>query len=534
MRTFLSPTRLSTVAACIAAALAAGCSPEYYRASADRESYAIIEAKSRSVPGMVESFTIEVPEGDPAEAVPEGPLSLEKALEIATLNSRDYQTRKESLYLSALSLTGTRHSYMPNFFGTLSGGYDDTDTADVKRASGSSNFGFTWLLNTGARLTVGLASSASKYLTGDRAESAGSSFSLSITQPILRGFGAVSNEPLTQAERSMLYQVRSFIRYRRTFYVDIVSSYYRVLQRERILQNERVNRDNLRAALERAVLMEEAGQMPPFQVDQTRQDELSASNRLESAEQSFRASLDAFKVKLGLPTEAAITLDPQEEQRLVDAFGAMRLELDADAAVAIALENRLDLMSAGQQVQDVERQVRITRMALLPGLDVTASTNVDTEGDARPLNFEVERTDYSVGVELDLPLDKLSERNAYRRSLIEMDRSRRGYGEQRDQVALAVRDAWRQYHRTTKSYEILEISLALAERRVESTTMLQEEGRASTRDVLESRQALLRAQNAMVEALVDCKLASLQLARDMGILVVDDNGQLEENFDAYR
>ncbi|MHC4788103.1 MAG: TolC family protein, partial [Planctomycetota bacterium] len=76
-------------------------------------------------------------------------------------------------------------------------------------------------------------------------------------------------------------------------------------------------------------------------------------------------------------------------------------------------------------------------------------------------------------------------------------------------------------------------SVALAERRVESTLLLLEAGRAAARDVLESQEALLRAQNALAGALVDYKLASLELARDMGILTVGKRGQLEESFDEY-
>jgi len=96
-----------------------------------------------------------------------------------------------------------------------------------------------------------------------------------------------------------------------------------------------------------------------------------------------------------------------------------------------------------------------------------------------------------------------------------------------------VRASWRQYHRATKSYEIQRASVKLAERRVENTLLLIEEDRGTTRDMLDAREDLLRAQNALIEELVSYKLASLALARDMGILIVGKDGQLEENFDAY-
>ena len=49
-----------------------------------------------------------------------------------------------------------------------------------------------------------------------------STLTLSLTQPLLRGGGwAVTLEPLTQAERTLVYAVRSYARFRENFYVYI-------------------------------------------------------------------------------------------------------------------------------------------------------------------------------------------------------------------------------------------------------------------------------------------------------------------------
>jgi outer membrane protein TolC len=268
-------------------------------------------------------------------------------------------------------------------------------------------------------------------------------------------------------------------------------------------------------------------------VDQIRQDELSAENRLVVARQAYQNRLDEFKITLGLPTEASIVLDEDEARRLVDE-GVVAIELPPERLVEIALQNRLDLMTACDRVEDAERKVQVAEDDLLPGLDLSAALTTDTEGDAQPLNFQGDRTDYSVGFELDLPLDKLAERNAYRERLIDLDKQKRDSEELRDEVAQQVRDGWRQYARTRSSYEIQRASLELAERRVESSVLLFEAGRADARDVLEAQDALVRAQNGLANALVDYKVASLELARDMDILVVGNKGQLKESFDEYR
>ncbi len=541
-----------------------GCSRRHYKLSADRQVYGIIQAKSPRIAGMPQGFTIEqqalhVLEGCPRMVAPE-PLSedgsvdsdptatvlsaiappgtelsivsLAKALEIASLTSRDYQTQKESVFLTALSLTLQRYAFDPQFFGIITGNYDNIDTGDERIISADTSFGFGWLFKTGTRLSVSLASSFEKFLSGDPREAAASLFRINIAQPLLRGAGLAVTEPLTQAERNVIYELRDFVRFRRQFFLSVLSDYYGVLEDLQFLENQQRNYQSLLLALERAQALSEAGQMPPFQVDQTAQDVLASQDRVETRRQTYQASLDRFKVLLGLPTEAAITLDPRELEVLAEVSG-LDLTIDQEAAIRIALENRLDLKTAEDAVADAVRRVEVAANDLLPGLDLSASMSTDTEGDNQPTRFTAERTDFNVGFELDLPLDRLSERNDFRRRLIDLERNRRDCNEARDQVVLQVRDSWRQFGRAKRSYEIQQESARLAERRVESTQLLLDAGRANARDMLEARQDLVDAQDQTIQALIDYRIASLELARDMEILDVNELGQLRENFEPY-
>jgi outer membrane protein TolC len=575
----------------------AGCTKAYYRASADREVYGILEEKSPQVPGMVESFTIDQTEQDvlagcppapetPAPAAvaapeaapdpapealapapvavpeaaqgpaPEAPapapiavpeaaqapaeagqeaevvITLAKALEIATLNSRDYQTHKETLYRSALSLTAQRYEFDPHFFGTISGDFDYTRSDGEKQVSAGTDFGFGWLLATGARLSVSLASSFSEFLTGDPRKAASSLFSATVTQPLLQGAGISVTEPLTQAERDVIYEIRRFVRYRRTFFVQVLSAYYRVLQARRVLENERMNYDDLVLMRDRGEWMGQAGRIPEFQVDQIRQDVLRAEDSVLSALQDYQNQLDGFKITLGLPTGARVVLDPRELDQLTPERIA-EVDLPLQQIEQIAEAHRLDLMTQRDGVEDAGRKLQVAENDLLPGLDLSASLGVPTE-DNQPLDLDSHSMTASAGFELDLPLDKLSERNEYRRRLIDCARVRRDYTQLRDQVIQEVRNAWRQYGRAKHSYQIQQESVRLAERRMESTRLLLDAGRADARDVLEARSALVSAQNQLARALVDYKTASLELARDMDILQVGEKGELKEAFDEYR
>jgi outer membrane protein TolC len=130
---------------------------------------------------------------------------------------------------------------------------------------------------------------------------------------------------------------------------------------------------------------------------------------------------------------------------------------------------------------------------------------------------------------MDLPIDRFPERNNYRKSLIAQQAVIRAADEFADQIRVDVREDLGTVRVALETYRIQQNAVTLAQRRVESTGLNLEAGRANTRDILESQQALLQAQNAATRALIDYHLARLTLFLDLELLRVDPSGiQLDE------
>ena len=159
-------------------------------------------------------------------------LTLKKAVQLAVDHSRSYQSREESLFSQALSLSSSRHSFAPRLSsgasGDLTRGTDNRDSI-----SSALDFGISKMLATGADISANITTSLFRYISGgDPAEAAASSITASIAQPLLAGSGRkIALENLTQAERSMVYAVRDFVRFRRNFSVSIAKQYYNLLFR---------------------------------------------------------------------------------------------------------------------------------------------------------------------------------------------------------------------------------------------------------------------------------------------------------------
>jgi len=97
-----------------------------------------------------------------------------------------------------------------------------------------------------------------------------------------------------------------------------------------------------------------------------------------------------------------------------------------------------------------------------------------------------------------------------------------------DEIKLDVRDRLRSLLESRESLRIQAQSLLVAEKRVKSSNLFLEAGRAQMRDLLEAQDDLLAAQNLLTAAAVSYRIAELELQSDMGVLEIDERGLWKE------
>ncbi|MEE9371159.1 MAG: TolC family protein [Sedimentisphaerales bacterium] len=514
------------------------CSPEHYKAEADEEVYKIIDSKWHDSFGQKANYIISdsnIP-SSPNDiqietAIPSsGILSLAQAVAIATANNRRYQERKEDLYTSALDLTGVRHNYELQWFATIDGAYVNNEESvndDEFSLDSALQIKQDFILAGGIEISTELAMDWARYLTGDPRTTLGSVLTASITAPLLgAGAGKQKWENLVLAERNVLYQIRIFNRYRKTFVVDTVNAYYEVLKQRDAVTNTENNYKRVLESKERLEMEAKAGRKTRVDVDEAQQDVLRAQSALVSAQERYEGLIDNFKLRwLALPTDADIELD-QNELKALEEVGISKPDYTLDMAIETALLRRLDLANTADSIDDAVRNVVLAADGLGPQLNITTNINYSSPGDPETdfQNLRFHEGIYNFGFDADLPLDRKAQRNNYRKQLIELEQAQRTYDEFVDTVKLNVRDAYRDLQETADRYNIEKNSLKLAEQRVETNKLLLDAGRVSVRILLQSEDALLLAQNAVTAALVDHLDAKLSFFRDVGILQVRPDG----------
>jgi len=528
-------------------ALGGGCSPNFHKADADKEVYNIINAKWRNSFGQKANYVISdansiaTPNDVNVEktVIPQ-PLTLAEAVALATKYNRDYQTQKEQLYLSALDLTGERYLYALKWFGTVDvehssrpGVVEVNDRGNLReepiridetKASAQVGVRKTFITPEGIILNSSLVLNWTRFLTGDPRTTLASVLTGSLDIPLLgNGGGKVQWENLTQAERNVLYQVRTFNRFRQTFVVDTINAYYGVLQNKDGVTNAKNNWNSSIEFTKQSEMEAKTGRRPPFEVDQTKQRELAAYDGYVRAEQNYQQALDRFKIRLTIPTNAALELD-QNELKALQEIGITEPQYSSEAAIETALVMRLDLANTADGIDDAVRKVKLAEQGLGLQLDLTADAAVNSTGRNEFDRLQFHRGTYNVGLSADLPLDRKNQRNAYRESLITLERRMRDYDDNVDSVMQDVRQAYRQLEATAEQYITQQKSLALAEERVKNMPLLLKSGRAQTRDLLEAQDDLLNAQNDLTSALIGHTNAKLNFYRDVGILQVKPDG----------
>ena len=538
-----------------------GCRTQHdYKAEADEKVYNIIDQKWRKEFGSQVNFKISDTEPSPNDiqiekAIPaSGVLTLPQAVALATAHNRLYQLEKELLYTTALDLRLTRHEFETKFFSGGRQAYGKE--GDDEGIGGEADFGFERLLADGARIGTKVGIAWFSVLTGNVSGGLASILSATVIQPLLRGSNRkIVQENLTQAERNTLYQVRSFNRFRKTFVVGVITQYYWVLQNFDAVENAHQyykTLDEMYGPVEKLV---NAGRLLRLELDRIRQEKLEAWDIYVQAQKEYKQALDEFKFwQLSLPANVEFQLDVNELEVLRSVVRSMP-EFSEAEAIEVALVERLDLANSGDAIADAERKVLVAADGLRGELNLFVGVDATSLSDSSELagvgalddDFTTDRdrlnplrrlrdnnplrsflNESEIGIDVELPLDRVLEQNIYRKALIALSQRQREYEEMSDWVTLEVCQAYRDLMEAAERYRVQSEGVALAQKRLKNTSLLLQYGRASSRRVLNAQDALFDAQNAATEALVNYAIATLNFYRDTGVLQVRPDGMWEK------
>ncbi|XZE33605.1 TolC family protein [Pirellulaceae bacterium SH501] len=246
------------------------------------------------------------------------PLALPQLMELAMINSREFQTRKETLYRAALILTRQRYQFElnPSPFGNgTAANYRHSNNAGITNNTLGvpSGVGVERTLATGGEFLARFANSVVLTFNGP------SGFATDISSEMIFDFQQtvfqrdIRFELLTQSERDVIYAAREYVRFRKQLFRDIANQYYNLLLSYRGIEiNAQDYFTNLRGFIQSQAEYRTAEKIPRIQVDQFEQNVLRTRSNLVNNCFALEAALDQLKFRIGLPTEMVIVVDLSE------------------------------------------------------------------------------------------------------------------------------------------------------------------------------------------------------------------------------
>ena len=227
----------------------------------------------------------------------------------------------------------------------------------------------------------------------------------------------------------------------------------------------------------------------------------------------------------------------QARSRL-EAVTVETINLSSEDAFQIALNNRLDFMNGRAALVDSWRLIEVSADALQSVLNINADGTVRTARN-NPLSFRAATSNVRLGLEFDAPSTRLIERNNYRETLINYQRSRRDFIQSRDSLHLGLRVLLREIEQLRTNLEIQRRAVAIAIRRVDLTRAAlyapvppprpgqraAQFGPTAAINLLSAQSALRDTQNAFLSVWLNYYAAKMRLSRELGVMMLDPDGQ---------
>lgn len=374
----------------------------------------------------------------------------------------------------------------------------------------------------GATLPSGtrVALNASTDLADAPHESAESRLGVTVTQPLLEGFGpGPTLVELRQARldtRMSVYELHGFAM---ALVADVEQACWihvlALAQRDAYADALRVAERQLDETRERI----RVGKLPAL-------DAVAAESEVALRRESLiRSGTEAEAARLHLVR----LLNPpgpdlwQTAPVVTDAPEAPADPLDPlDACVAAALRTRPDLAQARLAVARGDLELVKTRNGLLPKLDVFVSLGRSAYAAAFKDTFDSDAHDghdTAVGVTLELPLLNRGARADHRRALLTRDQAADALAAM-DQLAQEdVRLAWTRADRSREQVAATRATLTLQERKLAAESAKFREGASTPLLVAQAERDLLQSRIAHTQAVVAAILARTDLYRQDGSLL---------------
>ncbi len=430
-------------------------------------------------------------------------LTLAEAVELALRYNDRLITLDESLDQANLSVSVARSAFAPKVVPNVLGSFGQTDISNQ-----------TYGLDTSKRFSFG-TELRSRIGTSTFQNQLGNFYNtettFAISQPFLRGFGrGVGRRGLDSAEGRAANAMRQQIVGEQQVGVEVAAAYYQLIAESQLVDVARVSLESARNLLEASTAKLRAGIVSQLDVLRAQQLVAQAEGQLFDAEAAVEDARDQLRYLIGRGPDYQFTVGAEipEEVELIT----------PEAAVELALENRLEFRNAEEALADAEGTVSFARNQLLPQVDVNLALTRRETADSLGSAFGVDKFGLATFFAISMPLDRTPDVLGLHNAVIARDRQRRAIETLRLRIVGEARRAARQQQRLVRSLDVADAGVEFAQEEVELATLRYQRGLSNNLDLVNAEANLLGASTRRLSILAQLAVSRLSLLAVLGTL----------------
>jgi outer membrane protein TolC len=469
--------------------------------------------QSQSPPVSIEQATKELAKGvtEPNQPRPVVKLTLEEVRAAALANNLDLKVQLISPALAQQTVDAERAKFESVF--RASAGYGTPSS----RTLGA---GLTTPLQTGGTVTADLP-------VGDQDGVSEAAASVSVVQSLLRGAGTRINAASIQVAGYQKGAVDAVTKLQAIYILSGADiAYWRLYAARKQLDVSREQYKLAEHQVKIARFKVAAGSLPKNEIVRA---EAGLSSRLDAVIGAETTVRDRERELKRIMNRADLPLHSLVDVNTVTDPDPKGLDLDQEALVKAALENRMELAELELRLAIGDIDIALARNNLLPLLNVeytyTAGGQAGSVGGAVDNLVHRPAQDHWIGLSAAIPLGNRAAEAQYRRARLEKVRIELDRQQQQQQVRQDVYDAldglqqnWRRILAAEQG-----VIAAYREYRVEQSQF--QLGRRTSTEVLQAASSLAENQLRRISTFADYEIAQVMLARATGTLL--GHGQVQ-------
>lgn len=341
-----------------------------------------------------------------------------------------------------------------------------------------------------------------------------SGLTLSITQPLLKGFGTVNRIPIRQAEISADVAERGYDDRALDVIQRTEAAYYLLTGSRDQLSVFRTSQQLAERLLREADARHTAGMATKLDILEARVGIANAKLNVLQAENSVKSSEDQLLAVIG-----RFEFDTELGTTIVEEFTG-DIAPTVEASYAMALEHQPALRNVRSTLELSRLSLELAEDDLKPSFDLDLSLGLsgDDQRSRRAFSnaIEPERSGWQAGFSVTYPLGRKGEKARFRQATHAYTRDELAVKQLEQDVLVNIRQAVRTVQTSQESVRLAALASNLAQEQYEAERIRYRSGLSTSRRVLEVQQTLESARVAELQAKLDLRVALSALYRIEG------------------